>query len=373
MFLAVCQVEKVNKVPLTLMKYNSKVFLSMFFASIMFFIVLIQMLDLFFNLFKYLQNNTGFLAIAKAMLLYLPKCVSYSLPMALLFSVSYSMGLFFANNELIVVMASGISIWKFNIPVLVFALLVSIGSFFFEDRVVIPTYEKKQKYTQELVNPSQSENTTSFDVTVLGRNRKYIWSAALFDKTTNTLSNLTIIKLDTNGNFAGKIYAQTAQWDTSRWILKGVRSIVKTEKGFADTVFATLDDPELDEPTESFLARSEKPEAMTIKEIAGYLKFLKGVQASTAAARTELLKRYAYSFIPMIVILIAIVSAGIIRKNILLFSMLISLSAATVYYVLQMVSGLMAKSEIIAPVWGAFAPVLVFIVIFAIVFKFRKI
>lgn len=362
-----------NSTPFTMFRYNFKSFFLMFFASILFFILLLQMLDLFSNLFRYLQNNVPFSVIVKLSVLYLPKCISYSLPIALLFAVSFTMGNFFANNELIVVMASGISVWKFNVPVIVFTIAIAIGSFFFEDAIVIPTYEKKQKTANEIIHAKQSPDETSYDIAILGKNREYIYSAALFEKTKNLLSNVTIIKLDEKGNFLEKITAQTAQWDNSRWVLKSARVIKKLKTSFSDNFYTTLDDPALNEPPESFYVHTGKPDEMTRKELRNYIKFLEGIHASGAQAKTEYLGRYAYAFVPAIVVLIAIVSSGLIKKNILLFSMLISVLSAVVYYVLQMVLSLMAINEFLPPLWGAFTPLLVFILIFIVVYNFRKI
>lgn len=357
----------------TLFRYNFISFLEMFFASMIFFILLIQMFDIFANLFRYLQNNVPFSKILYIALLYVPKCISYSLPIALLYSVSFTMGNFFANNELIVVMASGISVWKFNLPVIIFTISLALGTFFFEDKIVIPIYEKKQSTVNEIFYAKQSPEETSFDVTILGKNREYIWSAAMFEKTKNTLHNLTIIKLDAQGNFLEKITAQTAQWNTDRWILKNTRVIKKTKTGFSDVLYASLDDPELNEQPDSFYIRYGKPDSMNIKELQNYIKFLEGIHAPAAHAKTELLRRYAYACIPIIVVLIAIVSSGLIKKNIMLFTMLISIFAAVVYYVLQMVLSIMAINELILPVWGAFIPLVIFILIFVVVFKFKKI
>lgn len=357
----------------TLFRYNFKAFLEMFFASMVFFILLIEMFDIFANLFRYLQNNVPFSKILQIALLYLPKCISYSLPIALLYAVSFTMGNFFANNELIVVMASGISVWKFNLPIIIFTVALALSSFFFEDAIVIPFYEKKQTTANEILYAKQSPDETSFDITILGKNREYIWSAAMFEKAKKVLNNVTIIKLDAQGNFLEKITAQTAQWSTDRWILKSARVIKKTKTGFSDMFYASLDDPELNEQPDSFYVRSGKHDAMNIKELQNYIKFLEGIHAPAAQAKTELLRRFAYTFIPIIVVLIAIVSSGLIKKNIMLFTMLISIGAAVVYYVLQMVLSLMAINEIIPPAWGAFMPLAVFIMIFAVVFKFRKI
>jgi lipopolysaccharide export system permease protein len=54
---------------------------------------------------------------------------------------------------------------------------------------------------------------------------------------------------------------------------------------------------------------------------------------------------------------------GRFRKNILLMSLLASLSAAVVFYVMEMISMMMAKLGYIPPVIGAWFPVCTFVII----------
>jgi lipopolysaccharide export system permease protein len=61
------------------------------------------------------------------------------------------------------------------------------------------------------------------------------------------------------------------------------------------------------------------------------------------------------------------------RKNILLMSLLVSLIGATVYYVSQMISVLLAKSESISPFVGAFAPLFIFLFVALALFRSRRV
>jgi lipopolysaccharide export system permease protein len=78
---------------------------------------------------------------------------------------------------------------------------------------------------------------------------------------------------------------------------------------------------------------------------------------------TKYHERYSFALTPFIVVLIATAVGGRFRKNILLMSLLVSLSVSVVYYVTQMVSGLLAYSGRISPILGAWSGVLLFVLI----------
>jgi lipopolysaccharide export system permease protein len=61
--------------------------------------------------------------------------------------------------------------------------------------------------------------------------------------------------------------------------------------------------------------------------------------------------------------ILSISMGGRFRKNILLMSLLASLSAAVVFYVIEMITMMMARLGYIPPIVGAWFPVVVFIVL----------
>ena len=62
-------------------------FLPVFLLAIVFFVLILELADLFTNLWNFLNNDVGYAMIALTQLYYLPKCISYALPVALLLSV----------------------------------------------------------------------------------------------------------------------------------------------------------------------------------------------------------------------------------------------------------------------------------------------
>ena len=73
--------------------------------------------------------------------------------------------------------------------------------------------------------------------------------------------------------------------------------------------------------------------------------------------------------------LVAFLSIGLsgkTRKNVLLMSLVFSLSAAVGFYVLQMVTMLMAQFGYIVPLMGAWFPVIVFTIISIVLLYFAR-
>jgi lipopolysaccharide export system permease protein len=60
------------------------------------------------------------------------------------------------------------------------------------------------------------------------------------------------------------------------------------------------------------------------------------------------------------------------RKNILLMSLLVSLSLAVVYYIAGLISGLLATSGMIPPWAGAWAAFVIFVVLTLIGFRYAR-
>ena len=161
-------------------------------VALLFFILILEMVDLFANLWRYINNEVPVSQMLQVFIYYIPKCVTLSLPMALLFSVSFTLGNYYANNELIAIFGSGVSLFRFVISLVLLGMLFSIGSFLFEESVVIDTYKVKNSLTSELLRQSTSLNNNN--PTVIDDNGLIIYSADFYNDKEKTLSNIIIIK-----------------------------------------------------------------------------------------------------------------------------------------------------------------------------------
>jgi len=344
-------------------------FIPALLVSMLFFVLLLEMADVFMNIVQYVQNDVPFSSIGRSMLLYVPRAISWALPIATLFSVSFALGTMYANNELIVVFGSGISLWSFVTPLIILSLFLSFGFFFFDDGVVIPSVAAKKELNKTMLKTGEPAGAAN--VTILGGDRKMVWSVRYFDRKNSLMTGIIIVERAKDGDFLSRLNAQSAVWTGTQWKFTGVRRFFWKEGNLIDESYGTWEDIAFSEPPESFKGGGKPIEELRIKDAASLVAFLERAGLPGAAQKAEYFRRFAFSLTPLIVTLLSASLVGRFKKNILLMSLLISLVAATMYYVTQMVSMLLAKNESISPAAGAFSPVIIFVVIVGILFRAR--
>ncbi|RKX79694.1 MAG: YjgP/YjgQ family permease, partial [Spirochaetes bacterium] len=198
-----------------------KAFFPVLILSLLFFILILQLVDLFANLWRYLNQDVPLITIAEIAWLYLPKCVSFSLPLALLFSVSYTLGTLYSNNELISVFGSGISLYKFISPLIAVGFLLSFINIYFEEKIVIKSFREKNELTNTVLNQKVSYSNTN--ITVRDNKKNLIYHADYYNDNTGTLSGLIIIELDESGLLKKRIDSEEARWNGKHWELINCR------------------------------------------------------------------------------------------------------------------------------------------------------
>lgn len=334
-------------------------FLPAFLGATLFFVLLLQLADLFANLWRYLSLEVPAAAIAKAALLYAPTCVSYALPISLLFATAFALGSLYATNELVVVFGSGISLPAFVLPLLLLAGGLCAFSFWFEDSVVIGSYRAKTILVRELLK--QSRSLSNADVSVLAEGGRLVYRAEFYDDASRSVSGMTLIERDQDGTPRLRAEAAQARWEGGRWILSRARIFERGADGvWTERSQGSFSRPDLVEPPESFRSQNLDLREMRREELAGHAAFLARAGLPAAAAEAEIHKRRAFALTPLVVVLLSAALGGRFRKNVLLLSLLSSLIGATGYYVVQMVGMLLAKNGAVAPAAGAWAPTLAF-------------
>ncbi|MCK5006990.1 MAG: LptF/LptG family permease, partial [Spirochaetales bacterium] len=99
-------------------------FILVLLVSVLFFVLVIQLLDLFTNLWRFLAHDTSLGEILRIAYYYLPKCLSYAIPPGLLFSAAFTLGALYKNNELIAILGSGISLSRLVLPFILTGILL---------------------------------------------------------------------------------------------------------------------------------------------------------------------------------------------------------------------------------------------------------
>lgn len=355
-----------------LIKYLFKRFSPIFIGALGFFALVLVMVDLLMNLWKFIQNDVPPLQVAYLMLLYIPKTVWYAVPLAVLFAVAYTLSDLYANNELTAVFASGVSLSRFTMPLLVFSLVMSFALFFFEDRIVVPTYAKKKDLQKVLLQEEQSMNNDS--VVVLSDSGFLIYKAQLYEDTQQRLYDLMLVFRNEDKSLKAVIHADSASWSADKQIWRLQNPIeYYFEDGTMKTKYpeqALLD--KLDEPCETFRNNAVSIEEVNTRDAKIYINHLKRVGLPYHEELSVYYKKFAFPSIVFIVVFLSIGLSGKSRKNVLLISLALSISAAVLFYVMQMVTMLLAKFGYISPMAGAWFPVFFFIILSIVLIRYSR-
>ena len=326
--------------------------------SLIFFVFLLELGDLFGNLWKYLANDVPFASVLKVLWLYVPKCVSFSMPLAVLFASSYVMGMMHARNELTVIFTSGYPLYLLVVPLLLMGLALSVFMYFFEDRVVIHSLAEKNTTNRHLLQQKEILNNTN--IVVLSKSGSLIYTADYYQEDEKKIYSVYIIIRDADGSVRSLIESPFATWNGDEWVFDRYTLYDVGPSGGIAVAHSGIP-VRLDEPPETFRKNTTSVDELAASDARKYIMALRKAGLPYSEQMANYYKRFSFPYTIFIVLFFSISLGGRFKKNILLMSLLLSLSVAVLYYITQMITMILAKWEYISPLAGAWLPVLFFI------------
>ena len=339
--------------------YMLRRFFAIFIASIFFFTLILLLTDLLMNIWGYISNEAPPSLIAKILLYYIPKSLWYSIPIAVLFAIAYMLSDFYARNELLALFASGISLFRFTFPLIIIGVLMSIAMFFLDDRLVTKTYAEKIRLQETALHKEKNYNNT--DVVVISEGGKMVYKAEFFDSRNTMLFSLFVLYRGNGSSFDGLLYTDSAEWQYDHWSI-GRSVFYRKENGVYTAGDADYDHLfRLTEPPESFKNTVINVEEVNAAEARSYIQRLEKAGLPSSDAKAEYYKKFSFPMVVLVVVLLAIALSGKTRKNVLLVSLGLCISSVVLFYVMQMVTMLMARFGTLPPLFGGWFPVVFFI------------
>ena len=353
---------------MTLDKYIVKHFFPVLFIALSMFVVLVLLIDLFANLVNYLNHEAAFSQIMNVSYFYIPKAVSYSLPISLLFAVAYTLGDLYAKNELTSVISSGIPFWRFGTPLMIIGVLMSVFSFYFDDKLVIPTLRIKNELSRQLKQQINASNNAN--VVIKTNDGRRIYSVDYYDYQNKTLNGVIIVELDAKRDFLSEIRAHSGVWTDNRWVFANP-VIYQWEAGII-SVKPLSQSAVYDDDPELFRRIAVDPADLPAADAKFLVEDLRKVGLPYLSALADYYHRYSFPATSFIVVILSLSMGGRFRKNILLMSLLASLVVSVVYYVMDMITMMLARLGYLPPLVGAWIPVVFFTVTGAVLIRFSK-
>ncbi len=322
--------------------------------------------DLFSHLDSYISHNVSFGQAFFVSLLYFPEAFLLALGPSFLFSVTYFLSMLTANNEMICVLNSGLSMRRVVVPCVLLAVVLSFGYFVFNENIAIEASNLKDTRSKALTSSSSSLDNSN--IALSDMQDGYMIYAGQFVNETSTLYNVSYVEIleeDSSGSSFRRVDAYMAQYDESAqlWTLHDCYEYLPTSSDLSlgDTVQVTyydsLEIPRMQLEPQLFRNLSSEISKMSLDLARAYVLRMKSLNPDEYAhLGTEYYKRIFSCLTPLIMIIIACSMNYRFKKNVLFFSLICSICVAVVYFVVQMVTIMLADQGVIAPYLGTLIP-----------------
>ena len=338
--------------------------------------------DLFSNLDTYISYNVSFGQAFLVSLLYFPEALLLAVGPSFLFSVTYFLSMLSANNEMICVLNSGVSLRRVVAPCLVLAVLLSVGYFFFNEKVAISASNLKDTKYKALT--SRSSSLDNSDIALSDMQDGYMIYAGQFVDESSTLYNVSYVEIEEStgdmdagalGQTFRRVDAYRAQYDaeTENWTLYDCYEYVPVGNTVQVNYYSSLEIPRMRLEPQLFRNLSSEISKMSLDLAHAYVLRMKSLNPNEyARLGTEYYKRIFSCLTPLVMIIIACSMNYKFKKNVLFFSLICSICVAVVYFVVQMVTVMLADQGVIAPYWGTLIPFIVVLLLSGLMSAFLK-
>ena len=126
-------------------KYLLSQFFTVLSMSLLGFLAVFLVVDLIENLDRFVDNGVPVMVTITYYLYTIPWFISVALPMSMLMSTVFSIGMMVKRNEWTAMKSTGISLYRLSAPLLLVGMMISTLSFLLDNQLV--SYGNKKRYT----------------------------------------------------------------------------------------------------------------------------------------------------------------------------------------------------------------------------------
>ena len=327
------------------------------------FVVLLLVFTVFELIGDILRNHISPLVVGAYLLNVSPYFIYNIAPLSILLAVLITFGLMQRSNEITAMKATGISLYRIIIPVLITSMALAMGLFFF-DQVYLPHTNKRQDALRNLIKGKPPQTYLNPDRKWIFGQQSTIYYYQFFDSDRDQFGNLSVFQFEP-GSFQLKhrIYAERANWDDrmGRWVC--TQGWERNFQGSAIQNYRTFDVSTFAAMTESpgyFKKEVKQSSEMNYEELQRYIHDLQGSGFDVVRLRVQLQKKFAYPAIALVMAVLAVpfsVSSG--RRG-AVAGIAIAVGIAVVYTTVSSLFEAMGNVSQLPPMLAAWSPDIIF-------------
>jgi LPS export ABC transporter permease LptG/LPS export ABC transporter permease LptF len=335
-------------------------YLGMILAS---FLTLLLVFTFFELLGDIVRNRVPLVLVGEYLVNVTPYFLYNTAHISVLLAVLVTFGIMQRTNEVTAMKATGISIYRVILPVLVIAAIIATGLFFF-DQLYLPKANKRQDALRNEIKGKPAQTYLRPDRKWIFGQGSSIWYYEFYEPDQNRFGSLSIFEFDPQ-TFAltRRIYAARAHWNENlnKWVFEQGWS--RRFQGTAIENYGTFDVrtfTELQEPPGYFKKEVKQSSEMNYDELKNYIHDLQQSGFDVVRLRVQLQKKFAFPIITFVMAVLAIPFALSTGKRGTVAGVATAIGIAVVYFIAAGLFEAMGNANQLPPTLAAWSPDLLF-------------
>ncbi|MFI5113060.1 MAG: LptF/LptG family permease [Terriglobales bacterium] len=338
-----------------------------FFAYLGMILSTFLMLMLVFTFFELLgdivRNRVPLVMVGQYLINVTPYFIYNTTHISVLLAVLVTFGLMQKANEITAMKATGISIYRVILPVMVIAAILATGLFFFE-QLYLPHANKRQDALRNQIKGKPAQTYLRPDRKWIFGQRSDIYYYEFFDAESNRFGSISIFEFDPKTfELRKRIYATRAHWSDTlqKWVFE--QGWERTFRGSAIEAYHPFDVEtfaELREPPGYFKKEVKQSSEMNYDELNNYIHDLQQSGFDVVRLRVQLQKKFAFPIITFVMAMLAVPFALTAGRRGALAGVATAVGIAVVYFIVSGLFEAMGNTNQLPPALAAWSPDLLF-------------
>lgn len=333
------------------------------------FIVIMAAFLFLFEIFTFFElaedirrHNVPFMVVVNYFRFLIPYSVYQFTPLGALVSVLVTLGILSKNNEIIALKASGISLYRIALPILIAGLAIASALLILDD-TYLPYANQRQDALRNIIKGKPPQTYSRPQRWIFGDNSK-VYNFDLFDPKEKLFGGLSVIELDASTfQMRRRVFATRARWldPENTWILESgwVRDFADgTVTRYSPFTVTTL--PELTEHPSYFSREVIQAFQMSWRDLRHYIDGLHRAGFDVSTLTVQWHKKIAYPLIAPISMMLAIPFALFVGSRGALGGVALGVGIGIGYWAIAALTEAMGGIGQLPPFLAAWSPDLIF-------------
>jgi len=318
----------------------------------------------FFQLLGDIVRNHASASVVFSYYRYLcPYVIYLMLPLSILVATLVSFGILTKSNQITAIKATGISLYRIAVPVMLAAVLASAGMFIMDDSF-LPEANQRQDALRNQIKGKPAQTHYRPDRQWIFGQESRIYNYRFFDADRDVFANLSVFEFDPKSfKLTKRIYAGRAFWENSlnSWVLeRGWVRYIDADRVTMYTPFAVATFDELTEQPPYFKKEVKPSAQMNAFELRRYINELSQSGFDVVRLSVQFYRKFSFPLMAFVISLIAIPFSFSTGSKGALSGIAMSIGIAIIYLSAAGLFEAMGNLSQLPPVVAAWSPDVLF-------------